>query len=90
MDPGEADRGPAGDLAYQRELDALELIALGLTNAAIARPAKLSRRAVDTHVERIPGKLGAPTRTRAFGVALAHRLPERALRIRFGRRILRM
>lgn len=57
--------GLAGSQLTKREREVLELISLGLTNSEIARQLSLSRRTVETHVDRVRSKLGAPTRMRA-------------------------
>jgi DNA-binding CsgD family transcriptional regulator len=68
------DRGgdPAAAALTSRELDVLELLAAGRTNAQIAEHLVLSPRTVSTHVSRILRKLGATRRTEAAD--LAHRL----------------
>ncbi len=40
-------------------------MAFGLTNKEIARRLSLSPRTVETHIDRVLGRLNAPTRTRA-------------------------
>lgn len=57
--------GRPGPSLTKRELEVLELVARGLRNAEIARRLCLSRRTVETHVERVIGKLGATTRAQA-------------------------
>lgn len=47
----------------RREREVAELVALGLTNRAIAQRLFLSERTVEGHVERANGKLGFSTRT---------------------------
>jgi predicted ATPase/DNA-binding CsgD family transcriptional regulator len=53
----------------KREGEVLDLIAFGLTNKEIAERLSLGRRTVETHVDNVLGKLGAPTRTRAVAEA---------------------
>jgi DNA-binding NarL/FixJ family response regulator len=48
-----------------RQVDVLELVAAGLTNAEIAERLVLSVRTVDHHVSAILGKLGVETRQQA-------------------------
>ena len=54
-----------------RELEVLELLAEGLTQAQIARQLVISPRTVGTHIQNLLGKLGVHSRAQA--VALAHR-----------------
>ena len=56
-------RHPAG--LTDREVDVLDLVAQGATNAEIAAKLVLSVRTVDHHVSSVLGKLGAPTRREA-------------------------
>ena len=58
---------PAG--LTRRQLDVLELLADGLTNAEIADRLVVSVRTVDHHVSAILGKLGAQTRREAAAAA---------------------
>ncbi len=58
--------GQPGSSLTRREQEVLELVALGLTNGAIARQLTLSRRTVEWHVEHVLGKLGATNRTQAI------------------------
>ena len=58
---------PAG--LTERQLDVLELISEGLTNAQIAERLVLSVRTVDHHVEAVLDKLGVPSRREAAGAA---------------------
>jgi predicted ATPase/DNA-binding CsgD family transcriptional regulator len=53
----------------KREREVLELVAFGLTNKEIAERLDLGRRTVETHIDHVLGKLGAPTRTRAVAEA---------------------
>lgn len=69
--PRAATRENPGGLTA-RELDVLELVAVGLRNAQIAERLSVSRKTVDHHVSSILGKLEARTRTEA--VAEASRL----------------
>jgi DNA-binding CsgD family transcriptional regulator len=64
---------PAGGTGLTpRELEILQLIAVGQTNAAMAAELFISVKTVDTHVSRVLRKLGVSRRTQA--AALAHRL----------------
>ena len=65
---------PAGLTA--RELDILQLMAEGLTNAAIAGRLYVSARTVDHHVAAVLRKLDQPTRGRAVAAALRDGLIE--------------
>ena len=67
--------GPPDDLS-ERELDVLRLIALGHTNAEIARTLYLSVRTVETHRSHIQQKLGLSTRAELVGYALERGLIE--------------
>jgi DNA-binding CsgD family transcriptional regulator len=53
---------PAGGLT-RREREIAELVAQGLTNRQIAATLHISERTVETHVQRILGKLGCTNRT---------------------------
>jgi ATP/maltotriose-dependent transcriptional regulator MalT len=59
-----------GSTLTKREAEVLALVALGLTNKEIAQRLDLSRRTVETHVERVLGKLNAASRTRAVAEAI--------------------
>jgi two-component system response regulator NreC len=61
--------GPPDDLS-EREVDVLRLIALGHTNAEIARQLYLSVRTVETHRSHIQQKLSLSTRADLVGYAL--------------------
>lgn len=56
---------PQGSALTSREQEVLELLAFGLSNKEIAQRLLLSPRTVETHIDRILGKLNAPTRSRA-------------------------
>jgi LuxR family transcriptional regulator, maltose regulon positive regulatory protein len=56
---------PRAAALTKRELEVLELVRLGLRNKEIAQRLDLSRRTVETHVERVLSKLNATSRTRA-------------------------
>ncbi|GAA1744875.1 response regulator transcription factor [Nostocoides vanveenii] len=58
----------------ERELDVLQLIALGLTNREVARRLFVSEATVKTHLAHVYDKLGAPSRTAAVAVAREHGL----------------
>jgi DNA-binding NarL/FixJ family response regulator len=55
-----------------RELEVLELLSEGLTQAQIAMQLVISPRTVGTHIQNLLGKLGVHSRAQA--VALAHRM----------------
>ncbi len=65
----ESPPGPPDDLS-QREVDVLQLIALGHTNAEIAQQLFLSVRTVETHRAHIQQKLGLSTRAELVGYAI--------------------
>lgn len=82
------DASPSGVSAAfrltRREHEALELLAQGLTNREIATQLNVALRTAETHIDRVLGKLGASTRTRAviearrlglLGVGLSSRGP---------------
>jgi DNA-binding NarL/FixJ family response regulator len=57
-----------------RELDALRLIARGLSNSEIAKELHLSEGTVRNHVSAIFSKLDVPDRTQAAILAIRHGL----------------
>jgi NarL family two-component system response regulator LiaR len=61
----------------KRELEVLELLAQGLSNAEIAEQLIVSVAAVKYHVSSILSKLGATNRTEAVSLALQHQLLSR-------------
>ncbi len=67
-----AGRSAAGELTA-RELEVLELIALGMSNARIGMTLSISEKTAGHHVSRILAKLGV--RNRAEAAAHAVRLP---------------
>ncbi len=67
--PVEPDRSGCGCLT-PREQEVLSLLALGLSNAAIARKLVVTKRTVQNHVSNIYGKLGVTSRTEAALVAI--------------------
>jgi predicted ATPase/DNA-binding CsgD family transcriptional regulator len=73
--PPQSDAGGPGRLT-RREREVAALIARGLTNRAIAATLGISERTVDTHVERILGKLGARRRAQIAAWAVAQPPPE--------------
>lgn len=64
----------ADDGLTRRETEIVRMIALGHTNAEIARGLHLSRRTVETHRARIHHKLGFTTRAELVQFALRRRL----------------
>jgi DNA-binding NarL/FixJ family response regulator len=58
----------------RRELEVLELLALGLPNKAIAARLDISDQTVKSHVASICGKFGAANRTDAVRLAARHGL----------------
>ncbi|WP_214104491.1 helix-turn-helix transcriptional regulator [Acrocarpospora catenulata] len=62
---------PAGSPLTRRELDILQMVSEGMTNAEIADHLVIGRETVKTHVRNILAKLGARDRTHA--VTIAHR-----------------
>ena len=73
-----ADRRPVADVEEEpltrRELEVLELLALGLPNKAIAARLDISDQTVKSHVASICGKFGAANRTDAVRLAVRHGL----------------
>jgi len=67
-------RAALPDPLTERETQVLELLVEGLTNREIGERLILGTRTVETHVERILGKLGVGSRTRAIAAALRLRL----------------
>jgi two-component system response regulator NreC len=63
--------GPPDDLS-ERELEVLQLIALGHTNSEIAEKLFLSTRTVETHRAHIQQKLRRTTRAELVRYALDH------------------
>ena len=72
------DRGPVAGVEKEpltpRELEVLELLALGMPNKAIAARLDISDQTVKSHVASICGKLGAANRTDAVSIAVRHGL----------------
>jgi DNA-binding NarL/FixJ family response regulator len=73
-------RGPRGSsrgnpaLLTARELEVLQLLADGLSNADLAQRLYLSEKTVGHHVSAVLRKVGEPTRSRAVAAALRRRL----------------
>jgi DNA-binding NarL/FixJ family response regulator len=67
---GEPAEAPTGELT-PRELEVLELLTQGQTNAQIAQTLAISRATVKVHVEHLIHKLGASDRTQAVVRAIA-------------------
>src|SRR5437016_3173009 len=65
---------PFPDSLTARELEVLQLIALGLTNPQVAEHLILSRLTVNTHVRSIYSKLGVTSRSAATIYAIKHKL----------------
>lgn len=65
---------PVGHDLTARELEVLELIALGLSNLEIADRLVVSRSTVKFHVSGILAKLSVSSRTEAVSIALQHNL----------------
>ncbi|MEB3256476.1 MAG: response regulator transcription factor [Synechococcaceae cyanobacterium] len=62
---------PRGDLS-ERELEIIELVAIGLTNQEIAERLTISKRTVDNHVSNIFTKTGAKNRVALLNWAMDH------------------
>ena len=67
------DAAPAGPLT-EREIQVLKLVAVGMTNRAIAAQLKISQKTVARHLSNIFTKLDLPTRTAAAAYAFEHSL----------------
>ncbi|MGW7022195.1 response regulator transcription factor [Streptomyces decoyicus] len=61
----------------RREEEAVDLLALGLTNKEIAAKRVVSPRTAGTHVANLLGKLGFTSRTQIATWAVEHRAPNR-------------
>ncbi len=64
-------RGAPGDVLTPRELEVIELVGAGLTNADIGRRLYISEATVKTHLLRVFAKLGVDDRTAAVTTAMA-------------------
>lgn len=60
---------PRGELS-ERELEIIELVAIGLTNQEIAQRLTISKRTVDNHVSNIFTKTGAKNRVALLNWAM--------------------
>jgi DNA-binding NarL/FixJ family response regulator len=69
---GESRTNPFGLTA--REIEVLQLVSLGLTDAQIAERLVISPRTVEAHVRSVLNKLGVNSRTSATRSAIAHNL----------------
>jgi DNA-binding NarL/FixJ family response regulator len=63
-------RGPVEDRLSKREIEVLELVAVGASNSDIAERLHISQATVKSHLINIFGKLGVSDRTAAVTVAL--------------------
>jgi DNA-binding NarL/FixJ family response regulator len=63
-------------LLTPREKEALQLLAEGLDNAAIARKLVVATRTVQNHISHIYRKLGVTSRTQAVLFAIRHGLAQ--------------
>jgi DNA-binding CsgD family transcriptional regulator/tetratricopeptide (TPR) repeat protein len=59
-----------------REIEVLQLVAQGMTNAQVARELTITPRTVNAHLTAIYGKLGVTSRSGAIRYALQHHLGE--------------
>lgn len=66
----ETSHAPVTEALTSRELQVLELLALGQTNRQIARSLNIGEGTAKNHVQRIRGKLGATDRTSAAVLAI--------------------
>ncbi len=66
----EAPVSRASGVLSEREVEVIQLVATGLTNAQVADRLFLSRRTVDAHLRRIYDKLGLNSRTEIVRYAL--------------------
>ncbi len=73
--PRRSTRSNPGGLT-DRQLEVLELIGTGLSNAEIAEALRLSRKTVEHHVSAILGKLEVSSRDEAVAVGLGEEPPE--------------
>jgi DNA-binding NarL/FixJ family response regulator len=69
-----AGAAPAPDGLTQREVEALGLIARGMTNPEIAAQLFLSNHTIKTHISRIFAKTGSRDRAAAIGYAHRHHI----------------
>lgn len=76
MQPDKPSSQPVYELS-KRQKEVLALLALGLSNEAIAKRLRVSRSTVRHHVSQVLTKLGALNRTEAATLALQHQLMEK-------------
>jgi DNA-binding NarL/FixJ family response regulator len=69
---GGAPPGPRRSDLSERELEIIELVAIGLTNQEIAQRLTISKRTVDNHVSNIFTKTGAKNRVALLNWAMDH------------------
>lgn len=75
-EPGEAEAAPGVGALTEREMDILEQIVNGLSNAEIGEELFISEKTVKNHITNILRKLGLTDRTQAAVYALRHGLVE--------------
>jgi DNA-binding CsgD family transcriptional regulator len=68
--PSRSDGSPPRAVLSEREIEIIELVALGLTNQEIAERLMISKRTVDNHVSNIFTKTGAKNRVALLNWAM--------------------